>query len=326
MCALIFLSTFVRVGTGWRLGFLVSTVLVVLAVPQAVSVSGGALPNPNTKDMFHILVNALPMQTMLKITQYFSLRSIKRALDGVSWMPSKELNTIISYGLTATVLQCAAYNNCIRHTYKHFDRAVITFHRYDNNRSGTIGASCLKQALNDAKVDGKDAKEVLCEYKPSGDIDLATFMMLVERCRARKEERGVPALQALVLFFDRNVRPGIIFSLCRECGATGSGIVLGPRVRVALAPWIGSWRPVTAKIVTGIMAGMFCSFVTQWLHNNALRASNIFQSTGNHQSAPDVLYQTWVEFGPRMFYLNAERRILSTATATTILGLIDIFK
>ena len=35
-------------------GFLVSTVLVVLAVPQAVSVSGGALPNPNTKDMFHI--------------------------------------------------------------------------------------------------------------------------------------------------------------------------------------------------------------------------------------------------------------------------------
>ena len=92
-------------------GFVVSFALVILAVPQACRLSGGVLPAANAVDIAAILGRALPTQTMFKTVQYFCLRSIKFALDGVSWMPSKTLNTIVSYGLTATVMQCAAYNN-----------------------------------------------------------------------------------------------------------------------------------------------------------------------------------------------------------------------
>jgi hypothetical protein len=38
-----------------------------------------------------------------------------------------------------------------------------------------------------------------------------------------------------------------------------------------------------------------------------------------------VLHQTWSELGWSMFYLNAEKRILSTGTATAVLSVIDIF-
>ena len=70
---------------------------------------------------------------------------------------------------------------------------------------------------------------------------------------------------------------------------------------------------------------MFCSLMTQWLHNNSLRAGNINQYTGQLPSTLEVLDLTWKELGYRMFYLNADRRVLSTATATTALTVIDIF-
>ena len=92
-------------------GLVVSFALVILAVPQACRLSGGVLPMAGALDIAAILLKALPTQTLFKTVQYFCLRSIKFALDGVSWMPSKTLNTIVSYGLTATVMQCAAYNN-----------------------------------------------------------------------------------------------------------------------------------------------------------------------------------------------------------------------
>ena len=111
--------------------------------------------------------------------------------------------------------------------------------------------------------------------------------------------------------------PGIYFSFVRECGATGAGIVVAPKVRAALAPVIGEWNPIPAKIISGIIGGMFCSLMTQWLHNNSLRAGNIYQYTGQLPSTLEVLDLTWKELGYRMFYLNADRRVLSTATATT---------
>jgi len=126
-------------------------------------------------------------------------------------------------------------------------------------------------------------------------------------------------------FLQTNVIPGILFSFLRECGGTGVGLVVSPHVRAFLAPVIGGWPPVLAKIVSGMIAGIFCSFCTQWLHNNALRAANIYQYSGQLPSTATVLRQTWKELGLRMFYLNAERRVLSTATATTVLGLVDIF-
>lgn len=119
--------------------------------------------------------------------------------------------------------------------------------------------------------------------------------------------------------------PGIYFSFVRECGATGAGIVVAPKVRAALAPVIGEWNPIPAKIISGIIGGMFCSLMTQWLHNNSLRAGNIYQYTGQLPSTLEVLDLTWKELGYRMFYLNADRRVLSTATATTALTVIDIF-
>jgi hypothetical protein len=52
---------------------------------------------------------------------------------------------------------------------------------------------------------------------------------------------------------------------------------------------------------------------------------NIYQYTGALPSTLEVLGLTWKELGWRMFYLNADRRVLSTATATTVLTVIDIF-
>ena len=119
--------------------------------------------------------------------------------------------------------------------------------------------------------------------------------------------------------------PGILFSFVRECGATGAGIVVSPHVRTMLKPAIGEWHPIPAKILSGILGGMMCSLMTQWLHNNSLRAGNIYQYTGALPSTLEVFGVTWKELGWRMFYLNADRRVLSTATATTVLTVIDIF-
>lgn len=101
-------------------GCINSIFLVVLGASQAVNLSKGLLPTATFSDIALILLKALPMQTVLKTIQYFSLRVMKNGFDKVSWMPNKTVNTLVSYGLTATILQCAAYNNLIMNTYAHF--------------------------------------------------------------------------------------------------------------------------------------------------------------------------------------------------------------
>ena len=118
-------------------GFFVSIALVSLAVPQCVRMSGGVLPAATTQHIAGILANALPTQTTFKMVQYFWLRSMKLALDRVS-PKSKTLNTIISYGMTATIMQCAAYNNVCWHTYNYHDREKIIFQKHDRNRDGSV--------------------------------------------------------------------------------------------------------------------------------------------------------------------------------------------
>jgi len=170
-----------------------------------------------------------------------------------------------------------------------------------------------------------DAGAVQLHHNTHGRIKLDEFRQLVARCAKRRAEQVTPIYKSLMTFLRTNVIPGILFSFLRECGGTGVGLVVSPQVRLIMAPVIGKWPPVFAKIVSGMIAGMFCSFCTQWLHNNALRAANIYQYSGQLPSTATVLEQTWKELGVRMFYLNADRRVLSTATATTILGLVDIF-
>ena len=49
-------------------------------------------------------------------------------------MQSKSLNTVISYGLTATVMQCAAYNHAISETYKYYKKG-----KNSEGQGGLIG-------------------------------------------------------------------------------------------------------------------------------------------------------------------------------------------
>lgn len=333
----------------WRLaagGFVVSGALVTLAVPQAVKLSGGVLPTPTTASMLAILKSSLPTQTCFKTLQYFSLRTFKRSLDVVNpaW---GSLNTILAYGCTATVMQSAAYNHAIKSTYNHHGLASLVFKKYEakGGGSGRIEHGNLKAALRDAKVADVDAAAVLVNLEaPSYDnggggggdcdstapaepwsLDLEEFKRLVDTCEALKQARGaVPLTVMAKRFLANNILPGLAFSFMRECGATGAGIVLGAHVRSFLAPVLGNLPVVLSKIISGILAGMFTSLMTQWLHNNALRAGTMAQ-TGTLPSTSAVLKQTWSELGFKMFYLNAERRVLSTATATSVLGVVDIF-
>jgi hypothetical protein len=309
----------------WRLamgGFVVSVALVSLAVPQAVKLSAGVLPRTS---VFPILKSALPTQTLFKTLQYFALRTIKKGLDSLA--PGiGTVNTIVSYGMTATVMQCAAYNDAIHRVYAYHGREEMVFYKYDKNRSGRINPMELEHALADVKLATADVSALFHQFDANkdGNLDLVEFKLLLKHCEALKAQRRTSVATMLLSFIRGNVIPGLAFSLVRECGATGTGIVLGPHVRAYLAPLLGELPVLLAKIISGIIAGMFTSFMTQWLHNNALRAGNMAQM-GPIPSSAAVLRQTWSELGVRMFYLNAERRIFSTATATAVLSVVDIF-
>jgi len=309
----------------WRLamgGFIVSVALVSLAVPQAVTLSAGVLPPTS---IFPILQSALPTQTLFKTVQYFSLRTIKRCLDSVA--PDFSVtNTIISYGMTATVMQCAAYNDAIHRVYAYHGREEMIFYKYDKDRSGRINPKELELALADVNFESADPNALFREFDVNADgyLDLAEFKLLLKHCHVLKMQRRTSVARMFLSFLKANVVPGLTFSFLRECGATGAGLVLGPHVRIALAPLLGEMPALLAKIISGVIAGMFTSTMTQWLHNNALRAGNMAQM-GPIPNFMAVLHQTWSELGWSMFYLNAEKRILSTGTATAVLSVIDIF-
>jgi len=305
----------------WRLalgGCAVSTALVCLAVPQAIRLSSGALPTATADDLLTILASALPTQTCFKFVQYFSLRSIKRGLDSIN-PDYAALNTIISYGMTATIMQAAAYNDAIKRTYSYYGLLDMIFMKH-TNRLDEIDSGKLECALRDAKVDMADARAVIGDRR--GLFTLTEFKEIVKKSEELTRARRVSVLSMFVSFLRANVLPGLLFGFLRECGATGVGIVLRPYVQTAMAPL--GLPTLPAKILSGILSGMTTSFMTQWLHNNALRAGNLAQ-TGTIPSSAAVFNKTWNELGFRMFYLNADRRVLSTATATTVLGLIDIF-
>ena len=194
--------------------FLVSVALVSLAVPQCVKMSGGVLPDAQSVHIVGILVNAMPTQTLFKMVQYFTLRSAKLALDGVRWMPSKTLNTIICYGMTATVMQCAAYNNVCWHTYHYHDREKMIFQKHDidgktGRHTGSVDVDDLSVALADAKVDLEDVRDyhgddiivilkdhagtVQLHHHTHGRIDLEEFKQLVAGCVRRKAEQVITA-------------------------------------------------------------------------------------------------------------------------------------
>jgi hypothetical protein len=258
------------------------------------------------------------------LPQYFSLRSIKLGLDTVA--PGMAIvNTIVSYGLTATVMQAAAYNDIIMRTYRFHGLAEILFLKHDSGRSGKIHTAEVKLALNDAKMDGDDISSLFSSFDASRpSYTLPEFKDLLEKCTAISRAKETSLFHVFLKFLRANVLPGLLFTFVRECGATGAGIVLGPYVREFLSPWLTEAPPLLAKIVSGIMAGMFTSLMTQWLHNNALRAGAMAQ-TGALPTTAEVLRRTWGDLGWKMFYLNADRRVLSTATATTVLGLVDVF-
>ena len=274
-------------------GALVSMALVALVVPQTVRLSGGTLPNATVTDIVCIVMAAVPAQTTFKLTQYLALRWLKMALDDSALLPPT-LNTIFSYGFTATIMQSAAYNHAIAKTYHYYSTRT---NRYDLKKKAPAAATVQRQQRNS---------------QPQLQSEAESFTSA--------------ALYTIAWnFVQAKILPGVVFSFARECLATGTGITLGPLIQDVMGSYISNWPPMLAKITCGIIAGALCSLLTQWLHNNALRAGILYTQTGYRHNLIAVLRATWQDLGMRMFIVNANKRVLSTATATTVLSVVNVF-
>ena len=65
------------------------------------------------------------------------------------------MSTITAYGITAAILQGAAYNHAIAVTFDYFGRAAVIFRKYDRQRIGKLSPKDLISALCDTKVSMK---------------------------------------------------------------------------------------------------------------------------------------------------------------------------
>ena len=64
---------------------------------------------------------------------------------------------------------------------------------------------------------------------------------------------------------------------------------------------------------------------TMWLHNNALRASNVYQYSKQLPSSLSIFRAVWGDLGVKMLYLNSMKRVTTIAITTAVLGVVDIF-
>jgi len=126
-------------------------------------------------------------------------------------------------------------------------------------------------------------------------------------------------------FYAKRIAPGIVWTFFRECGATGGGLVLGPDVRKELEKYVGTNYPFATRFASGLIAGAICAFLTQWMHNSALKAGSMAEM-GEKPTTVSCISRVYQEMGLQLFYRNYGRRMMVIACASAVLNLCDIFR
>eukprot|EP00755_Sulcionema_specki_P020827 Sspe_Gene.72893::Locus_43699_Transcript_1_1_Confidence_1.000_Length_803::g.72893::m.72893 len=75
--------------------------------------------------------------------------------------------------------------------------------------------------------------------------------------------------------FMAKIYPGLFWCFLRESCATGGALVVGPSLRPHYEEALGHDRPLLARFLSGLTAGFFTAFATQWLHNITLKAGSM---------------------------------------------------
>eukprot|EP00906_Rhabdomonas_costata_P027338 RCo038839 len=132
-------------------------------------------------------------------------------------------------------------------------------------------------------------------------------------------------LAAVKEFVAKKIAPGIVWTFIRECGATGGALVVGPEIRKELDKVAGTEYPAMNRFVSGLIAGAICAFLTQWMHNSALKAGSMAEM-GEKPTTLSCLKRVHSEMGMQLIYRNYGRRMMVIACASAVLNLCDIFK
>ena len=133
-------------------------------------------------------------------------------------------------------------------------------------------------------------------------------------------------LRAAAGFWKRNIAPGLAWSLLRDTGSVGGGIVLGPVVSRRLADATGS-EAVTAphRFAGGLLAGSCTGLATQLFHNTALTAGRMAEAGGSLPGTAECMRRVLAEHGAKALYVNFQWRVAIIALWTAILNATDPF-
>ena len=130
--------------------------------------------------------------------------------------------------------------------------------------------------------------------------------------------RASPSDGSFTRFWRTKVVPGLFWSVLRDSGSVGGGIVMAPYVvpRDAAPP---------VKFVGGLGCGACCGLATQLFHNAALTAGRMAEA-GARPGNVEAMRVCLAEHGLGALYLNYPYRVAVIALWTGILTVADPFR
>ena len=151
----------------------------------------------------------------------------------------------------------------------------------------------------------------------SGPCRSAAYNLLIAGTYAH-HGRASPGDASLERFWRTKVVPGLAWSVLRDSGSVGGGIVVAPLVvpRDASPP---------VKFLGGLGCGACCGLATQLFHNAALTAGRMAEA-GKRPSNFEALRRCLAEHGASALYVNYPYRVAVIALWTGILHVADPFR
>mmetsp|Transcript_8762 Transcript_8762/g.26193 ORF Transcript_8762/g.26193 Transcript_8762/m.26193 type:complete len:267 (+) Transcript_8762:1097-1897(+) len=156
----------------------------------------------------------------------------------------------------------------------------------------------------------------------SGPCRAAAYNLLIAGTYAyhgRSAQGGTDSLpERARTFWLTKVKPGLLWSVLRDSGSVGGGIVLAPTVTPRDAP-----PPL--KFACGVGAGALCGLATQLFHNAALTAGRLAEQRRSHGTF-EAMARCFAEHGLKAAVLGAQYRVGVIALWTGILGVAEPFR
>ena len=137
----------------------------------------------------------------------------------------------------------------------------------------------------------------------------------------------MPFIKRASYFYKTKLYPGIAWCFVRECCATGGGIAIGPYANEAFVEAIGNNDyPRLYKFGSGLACGAMTAFLTQWIHNTALKAGAMAELGKEKPTTIAAFRRVFAEQGFSMVYRNYPQRMLLISIASAVLNMCDIFR